>query len=353
VIKVAALAALVLVMATVRAESSESFATPSPSVIEQFRGQYESHEWLRVSLGTTQLKLQARHVDEAGLSGLKAQSIDQRRLEAYISDPASKGHLTWSSISQIDQLHSRRRAGQITGFITAGIFGAANTGRPLIGAVAFGLAGAWLFGGIGDKFVSTRTLYVAEPVTAPSSIASATPQAAASPEPDSLDAAPRDTSLASPNPSANPATPPPTREAVRASQAITPETLLRIEADFGYFEGYALRIGPEGLDGLRADRNSEPLQVPPPGLVGWDEIYRLEKRGGSSGRGAISGALAVGLLGGMVSAAAVSVAQSDVGAGSAFVAGAAFGGAIGAALGGIVGAAIPGWHVVYQRPAHP
>ena len=39
---------------------------------------------------------------------------------------------------------------------------------------------------------------------------------------------------------------------MRTCQRITDQSLLRIQGDFGHFQGYVSQAGPGGLDGLRA-----------------------------------------------------------------------------------------------------
>jgi hypothetical protein len=85
------------------------------------------------------------------------------------------------------------------------------------------------------------------------------------------------------------------------------------------------------------------------GLVPWSRIHSVDLRGGSAAKGAVAGGVLLGTLGGMVGAAAVSVAQGSETSSTAFVEGALFGGACGAVLGGLIGAAIPSWHRVYGR----
>ena len=365
-IRMAALTVLVLAAATARAEPPEGFAAPSPSLIEQLRSQHQRHDWLRVTMASTQLELRALRIDAEGLSGLTARGSDRWRLEAY-SDPSSHGHIAWSSISRIDKLHSQSRGGWIAGFITGGILGA-NLPQPSMGAVVGGFTGAWLGRRIGDQFVSSHSLYVAQPSPAPSSIAATTPQGTRPLPPDSVASrqqepapatqqeptspAPADPAAAAPTSAPQVDTPPtgnPSPEVLRACRGIKPENLLRIEGDFGRFQGHVLRVGPEGLDGLRASRAASHPPAPP-GLVPWDRIDRVEKRGGSPVRGALFGGVTLGCLGGLVSAAAVSLAGSSFSPSAAFVEGALVTGAIGGALGALVGTAIPGWHVVYKRP---
>ena len=91
-----------LAAAPARAEPPEGFAAPSPSLIEQLRSQHQRHDWLRVTMASTQLELRALRIDAEGLSGLTARGSDRWRLEAY-SDPSSHGHIAWSSISRIDK----------------------------------------------------------------------------------------------------------------------------------------------------------------------------------------------------------------------------------------------------------
>ena len=87
----------------------------------------------------------------------------------------------------------------------------------------------------------------------------------------------------------------------------------------------------------------------PTGLVTWDRIHRVEKRGRSVGKGALFGGVLIGCFGGMVGAAATTVANGAETPSTAFVEGFLAGGAVGAGLGALVGAAIPGWHLVYRR----
>ena len=360
----AALLAALTWVSAVRAGPPEVFPVPSPSLVAQLRSQHQRQDWLRVTMTSTHLELRARQIDEEGLSGLTARGHDRRRLEAYLSDPSSRGHLPWSSISRIDRLRSQSRIGQIGGAIPGVIMGG-NLPNPYLGVLSLGLVGAWLGGRIGDQFVSVHPFYQALPLPPPSAPAASNAHGAAPPadsvlatRTDAVPSVPRESALPSttttspgsaPEADASPVANS-SREVLMACRRISPEDLLRIESEFGQFQGYALRIGIDGLDGLREDRGARSFLPPPPDMLAWDRIDRIHKRGGSAGRGALAGAVTLGCLGGMISAAAVSIANGDEKPSTAFVEGAAVSGAVGAALGGLIGSAIPGWHLVYKRP---
>lgn len=136
----------------------------------------------------------------------------------------------------------------------------------------------------------------------------------------------------------------PSPEILKACRRISPESLLRVRGDFGQFQGYASQVGPLGLDGLRAHPTDGAFAYPP-GLVTWDRIERIEKRVGSSGNGALFGAVLVGIIG-YALAEALGSNSGDA------ARGAAVGGAVGAGLGGLIGAAIPRRHLAYGHLAY-
>ena len=140
---------------------------------------------------------------------------------------------------------------------------------------------------------------------------------------------------------------PPSKKVLQACARVDRDDHIRMRGDFGQFQGYASVIGPEGVEQLRADHGHP---AAPTGLVTWDQIDRMEKRGGSAGKGALSGAAFVGLLGGMLGGAAASLNGSGAETAGGVAAGAAAGAALGAGLGALFGAPIPAWHKVYERP---
>jgi hypothetical protein len=367
----AAFGALALLVSSARADET-TFAAPAPSVLEQLQSLHRPSDWLRVTMGATELELRARQIDEAGLSHLSGRGSGKRRLRAYTSSSLSGATIPWSSISRIDRLHSKSRGGGVVGFVTGGIAGAAIIPQPYVGAMLGCLGGSWLGGRIGDRFAHPHRFYVGQPLPASSANPVAASPEPTPPVPDSALAQQRVTPATEPEPTstfrepaareATPAPPietpravDPTREVRRACRALEPDNLLRMDTDFGRFQGYASRIGPEGLDGLRADVRAG-FEPAPAGLVTWNRIHRLEKSGGSAARGAAMGAMFVGTAGaalGVLVVLAASGLGGDVDATGAIEMvgiGALGGAALGAGAGGLIGAPIQGWHVVYRRP---
>lgn len=138
---------------------------------------------------------------------------------------------------------------------------------------------------------------------------------------------------------------------LRACQRINGQDLLRIQGDFGRFQGHVSQTGPRGLDGLRT-HPTEGAAAAPPGLVTWDRIDRVERRVGSSGWGALVGGLVLGSIGALAGSVSASFDNPDLASGEAAI-GAGVGAAIGAGLGALIGAAIPRWHVEYEAVRPP
>jgi hypothetical protein len=121
-----------------------------------------------------------------------------------------------------------------------------------------------------------------------------------------------------------------------------------MRGDFGFFQGRARVIAPSGFEGLRADRAEEYRVTVPEGVVTWDRIDYVDKRGGSAGRGAAIGAVSLGLI--SATAAALLFAAFDSSSNDALGAAVAVGvtGALaGGLLGALIGAGVPAWHNVY------
>ena len=145
----------------------------------------------------------------------------------------------------------------------------------------------------------------------------------------------------------SPPTPtPPSKKVLQACSRVDRDDHIRMRGDFGKFQGYASVVGPEGIDGLRAEHAQS---AAPTGLVTWDQIDRMEKRGGNAGKGVLYGALSFGLIGGMLGGAAGHISEGGEVAGPA-AAGAAVGVLVGAGLGALVGAQITSSHGVYHHP---
>jgi hypothetical protein len=210
----------------------------------------------------------------------------------------------------------------------------------LLGLAAFGALGAWQGGRLGQRFVHERSWYAASPAAAflPDASAASAETTIASRPPESAETQQGATlSRLSTSP-----------DVLRACSRIGRDDLIRVRGDFGEFQGFANVVGPQGMDGLRTRRANAAGSVPT-GLVPWDRIRRVDKRGRSLRNGALVGGALFGILGGMVAAAAVTVANGSETPGTAFVEGALVSGAVGAGLGGLIGAAFPGWHRIYGR----
>jgi hypothetical protein len=148
----------------------------------------------------------------------------------------------------------------------------------------------------------------------------------------------------------------------RAVHRLRPGQLLRIRGEFGErgrvaeFEGFAERVRREGLGGLRSRREGDWNSSWPRELT-WDRIGRIEERGNSAARGALTGAVVVGIpgtvLGLLAGAIAGTLAEGNGRGAGPILAGGAIGfvggGALGAALGGLYGLAVPRWNVIYER----
>jgi len=135
----------------------------------------------------------------------------------------------------------------------------------------------------------------------------------------------------------------------RAYRRISTHDLLRITGDFGTFYGYASSIGPEGLGGLRVETRYPSVSLP--GLLRWDRIDRLEVRGSNASRGALRGAVGLGLGTGFlgIPIGALASDNSDASMWGVVAACAGVGAGVGLLLGAVIGATGSGWHLVYQR----
>jgi hypothetical protein len=331
----AALVALLLVAGPLPARSEEGFTAPPPNLLFQLQKQNRQKPWLRVSADSARLTVRARRIDELGLAELSARG----------SGPPPPDLIAWRSISRIDEVRTREGRGRRLGFLLAGLAGAGlgnmigaahqEGGKDaLLGLVVFGSLGAWQGGRLGARFERESSWYVGTPAPAET--------ARTMPAPDG-DGAPL--SLAA---SSEFRTSP---RVLATCARIGPEDLIRLRGDFGEFQGYAGVAGPRGLERLRPNHESsgQTGEITPVGLVPWSRIHRVDMRGGSAAKGAVAGGVLLGSLGGMVGAAAVSVAEGSESTSAALVEGALFGGACGALLGGLIGAAIPSWHRLYGR----
>jgi hypothetical protein len=148
----------------------------------------------------------------------------------------------------------------------------------------------------------------------------------------------------------------------RAVHRLRPGQLLRIRGEFGErgrvaeFEGFARRVGHEGLGGLRSRRegdwNSSWRRE-----ITWDRVARIERLDNRAAHDALTGAVVVGIPGtvlGLLAGAVAGTLAEGSGRGAAPILaggliGLVGGGALGAALGGLYGLAVPRWNVIYER----
>ena len=338
--------ALVLLFLAAYPAAALAYTAPAPDQLEQLRHHHHRKDWLRVTTDAGRYEVRVSRIDEAGISGLTPRP----------HAPAPPDPLPWSDIARIDRRTSGFRGGQITGVILGGISGfiAAN----LVGLVEkhgeFGVftgltvgavAGGWIGGRRGDRRVREHPFYAAP--TRPAPVAAETVAAVA--EPESLAV---DTVAALAAPQAAPPLPPPSAIAaspavLKACHKLHPEDLLRVEADFGKLQGYAARVGPDGIEGLRADLGHKQTAVPPP-LVTWDRIHHVDRRGNSAGVFARNAGLALGAVGGIAGLATTgALGGNDAETMGGGLAGAAIGGAVGASIGGLIGLGVPRWHPIY------
>ena len=120
---------------------------------------------------------------------------------------------------------------------------------------------------------------------------------------------------------------------------------LHITADSGMVERKVLRIDPLGLHGL-----STPDGARLPESITWDQVDRIEMRGGSALQGAAIGGATFGAVGALLGMAVISVADGswdNVGLGAVY--GVLYVAPVGIVLGGLSGTAVRRWVTVYRR----
>jgi hypothetical protein len=164
--------------------------------------------------------------------------------------------------------------------------------------------------------------------------------------------------------SAEPKTPAPAPVAskdpavLHACERIKRTELFRAQGSFGTFQGYAGLAGPEGLSELRRHGRAQVKGAPDtlPQRITWDQVDRVEVRGGSGVRGAVTGGVLFGTFGALVGMAAIAASTStDASVGEGALTGFFYVAPVGIALGGLTGMAVRRWVPVYKRstPAPP
>lgn len=321
--------------------AAQGHPAPTAEVVKQLRRSHHDRDWWRITTDSGRYEVRVRAIDAQGLSGLTAAR----------KTPPAPDWIPWSSIVRIDVRKTHELRSQITWTIlgmSAGFIplanGNANSSQPRTYMLGGAIAGSYLGRYLGARNVHERALYVA-PLAARPAVAVDTASVARSELPP---IAPAD-SIAAVTPRSISTTATASPAIKSACRRISTQSLLRITGDFGLFHGYASSVGPEGLGGLRVETRY--ASVPSPGSLTWDRIDRLEVHGGNSGKGAVRGAIGMGLLTGFLSIPIGALASDNSDASMwGIVAGCAgIGAGIGSVFGGAIGATTSSWHSVYQR----
>jgi hypothetical protein len=328
--------ALLLAGSPDSAAAPAGLSAPSSNMLFQLDKQNRGRPWLRVGTATARLELTAKRIDERGLRGLESR--------AAAPVPAN---LSWSEITRIDEVVTRRTQGRFLGTLVLGLAGAGlgnALGAPdhqggkyaLIGWATLGTVGRWLGGSYGERFQKERNWYVAStpPVVNTLPVESPAPS-----EPES-------SSIAA---TVKPAV---SSHALDVARRIERHDVIRVEGDFGRFQGYAGLAGPDGLERLRGDRKASGQWAGaiPKQPIAWDAIDEIHMRGGSGFRAGLAGALPFGLLGAMLGAAVAGSGSSNASSAEGMAAGFGIAAPIGFLVGAAMGAGVRRWVVVYRRP---
>ncbi len=309
------------------AAGSEPTVGPSPNALFQFQKNNRNHPWLHITADSGMVERKVLRLDALGLHGMSTPDGVQL-----------PGSMTWDRIQRIDEVVTRSRGWGTVGAVTLGLLGAGlgnALGAPydrggrlaLGGLLVFGGIGGYLGGKYGARFRSERNWYVADTVGRPE------------PVDDAVVLAPPVSA-----PVADPAI-------LSACSRLDPNKLFRAQGSFGSFQGYAGIAGPEGLEELRADRHGKhDAGAASPGMITWDQVDRIETRGGSMWQGAIAGGVSFGVLGALVGMAAVGVSgTSEASVAEGGLVGALYVAPVGIVIGGLTGMAVRRWVVVYRR----
>jgi hypothetical protein len=322
-----------------------AYPPPSASVLSEIRREHGAKDWWIVTTDSARYVVQVRHIGDDALSRLKPGHGTR-----FTPDP-----LPWSSIARVDKRTSKFLSRRITGAVLGGFaglllpfaFGAEGDQGETVGLLAGAALGGWLGGLYGDRQATEHTLYVSPSLTSPHAtpaVARDSIVAASAVAPDSIVAAPDTTRVAT----ATAATL--TLAIAAACDEIDEKDVLRIQADFGTFEGFASGADSTGVLGLRsriapgAQAFSGPLE--------WKRINSVEVQENHAKKGAIKGAVtlgAIGLIGGMLAILGANAYGNDSANPSAswVVTPAVVGAAIGGGIGGAVGASKLTWRRIY------
>jgi len=289
---------------------------PSRTLLEQLKRQHDRSNWLRVTSDSLRWEVRAREITGRGLLGITSTP----------SSPPAPDPIRWQSIARIDQVRSHALAGGLAGGVSGAVLGGLLvwmsqnfTYQLSPTGIAVGAGIGALTGVAAGRNVKSERLVYEAPTEGIEDVGD-TLQASASPQ------------------------------VSKALSRLRPERRLRLEGDFGKYEGYASRLGPQGFEGIRLD----PSEPPRPALehVGWERIRRVEQQGTAARSCAIVGGVIGGIGLGLAGAWLGAWSESEGGHGGLVggaIVGAFAGAAGGAALGAVTGAAIPTWHKVYER----
>lgn len=290
---------------------------PGPNSLYQMQRMAARGTWFVVTTDSGRFMSRIARIDRAGLSGFTVNE-----------GPARSEPLAWTQLHRVDEVVTRatgygRLGGLVLGLSCAGLGNALGAPTQKGGAYAmFGLGAGWALGfNLGRRY--GERVRLADRMWFPTS---------------DRDTLPADTMAA---PLAELAS----ANVLRACERITPDRKVRVSGSFGEFTGYAGLAGPDGLARLEPSTR----KASAPERIAWSDIDVVEVRGGSALASAAAGGLSFGLLGACLGAAAVSVAQSDVGAGTAAIQGFFYVAPVGAVLGALVGSAARHWVVLYRR----
>jgi hypothetical protein len=305
------------------ATGSEAPAGPSPNALFQFQKDNRTHPLLHITADSGMVERKVKLLDPVGLHGLS--TPDGVKLP---------GSMTWGRIERIDEVVTRAGPWRKVGAATLGLLGAGlgnaldpdQGGRSsLAGLLVFGGVGGYLGGKYGSRFRSERNWYVEDTTRH------------AEPENHIETPAPVSGSGADP-------------AVLGVCNRIGRNELFRAYGSFGSFRGYAGIAGPEGLEDLRAQHGHERgTDATLPRRITWDQVDRVEMRGGSALRGAALGGATFAVFGALLGMAAVTVAGSDVSAAEGGVVGALYIAPVGIVIGGLGGVAARRWVSVYRR----
>jgi hypothetical protein len=126
-------------------------------------------------------------------------------------------------------------------------------------------------------------------------------------------------------------------------------TTVRLAGEFGRFTGHVARWDADSLAGFEADPDwggNAPV-VP----ITWSQISGVDKRVSNSGRGAVLGAITLGVITAPLAAAITAAGNPDAQGeiNKAALKGALIGGALGAGVGAAIGASSNRWILIYRR----